>query len=66
MPTPGSLARTIFSGVFSATSSISMPRRPRRDDRLAGSTIEHDARVELARHLQPFFDEDAADDAAFK
>ena len=28
----------------------------RHDHRLAGRAIEHDAQIELARHLQPFFD----------
>ena len=31
----------------------------RHHHRLAGRAIEHDAQIELARHLQPFFDEHA-------
>ena len=35
------------------------------DHRLAGRAIEHDAEIQLARHLQAFFDEHARDDAPF-
>ena len=35
------------------------------DHRLAGRAIEHDAQIQLARHLQPFFDQHAPDDAPF-
>jgi hypothetical protein len=35
------------------------------DHRLARGAIEHDAQVQLARHLQTFFDEHAPDDAPF-
>ena len=37
-------------------------RGARHEHRLAGRTIEHHAQVELALHLQAFFDEHAPDD----
>ena len=36
----------------------------RHHDGLAGRAIEHEAQVQLARHLQAFFDQDTAHDAA--
>ena len=58
---------TIFSGVAAATSSMSMP--PAALAIITGlprGAIEHEAQVQLARHLQPFFDEHARHDAPFR
>ena len=67
MPTPGLMwTRTIFSGVFSATSSMSMPPAAlAMMTGLPGRAIEDDAEIQLALHLEAFFDQHAPDDAPF-
>ena len=53
-------ARRSSPGVFAATSSMSMPPAALAIiDRLAGRAIEHEAQIQLARHLQAFFDQHA-------